>query len=287
VANTLSSTTWSFNFAVGSLLGGIVAAFIGRDAVFVINALSFIGSALLLGGMRFRESHLEAHGPLRLKELVDYTPILEGVRYIKSDLRLLAMTLVKGGVGIAGANWVLLPIMGETIFRLQRPGLSASRAGMLSMSFMMGARGVGALMGPILIASWAGQSQRRLRHLILMGYIAAAIGYSLLGMAPGLWLACAAVMFAHMGGSSIWVCSTTLLQMNTEDRFRGRVFSADLGFAMLMMAITCYSTGFIIDSGISARTAAILVGVALVPATALWLFALGLWRERAQAQAVS
>jgi len=287
VANTLSSTTWSFNFAVGSLLGGIVAAFIGRDAVFVINAMSFIGSALLLGGMRFRESHLEAHGPLRLKELVDYTPILEGVRYIKSDLRLLAMTLVKGGVGIAGANWVLLPIMGETIFRLQRPGLSASRAGMLSMSFMMGARGVGALMGPILIASWAGQSQRRLRHLILMGYIAAAIGYSLLGMAPGLWLACAAVMFAHMGGSSIWVCSTTLLQMNTEDRFRGRVFSADLGFAMLMMAITCYSTGFIIDSGISARTAAILVGVALVPATALWLFALGLWRERAQAQAVS
>src|SRR5581483_8825985 len=48
VANTLSSTTWSFNFAVGSLLGGVVAAFIGRGAVFVINALSFIVSALLL-----------------------------------------------------------------------------------------------------------------------------------------------------------------------------------------------------------------------------------------------
>src|SRR5581483_6870517 len=116
-------------------------------------------------------------------------------------------------------------------------------------SFLMGARGIGALVGPLTTASWAGQNQPRLRYLILAGFITGALGYLFLGGAPNLWLACASVMLAHIGGSMIWVCSTTLLQLNTEDRFRGRVFSADLGFAMLMMALTCYSAGLLVDAG--------------------------------------
>jgi MFS family permease len=45
VANALSSTTWSFNLAVGSAVGGVIAALFGRNVVFVVNALSFIVSA--------------------------------------------------------------------------------------------------------------------------------------------------------------------------------------------------------------------------------------------------
>ena len=53
VGNTLSSATWSFDLAVGSVLGGIVAAWVGRDAVFALNSISFLISALLIGRMRF------------------------------------------------------------------------------------------------------------------------------------------------------------------------------------------------------------------------------------------
>jgi len=35
VANTLSSATWSFDLAMGSVLGGVVAALLGRDSVFL------------------------------------------------------------------------------------------------------------------------------------------------------------------------------------------------------------------------------------------------------------
>ena len=82
VANTLSSTTWSFNLAVGATLGGTVAAVLGRDAVFVLNALSFLVSAWLIRRMRFNEPHTEGGAPLRLRELADYSPILEGARYV-------------------------------------------------------------------------------------------------------------------------------------------------------------------------------------------------------------
>src|ERR1700737_3756664 len=51
LANTLSSATWSVNLLIGASVGGVVAAFFGRDAVFVLNALSFLASAVLISGM--------------------------------------------------------------------------------------------------------------------------------------------------------------------------------------------------------------------------------------------
>ena len=54
LANTLSSATWSVNLLVGASIGGVVAALLGRDAVFILNALSFLASAVLIRGMRSR-----------------------------------------------------------------------------------------------------------------------------------------------------------------------------------------------------------------------------------------
>src|SRR5579872_5631711 len=64
VANTLSSATWSMNLLMGAAVGGVVAAYFGRDAVFILNALSFLTSAFLISGMRFAEPHAESATPL-------------------------------------------------------------------------------------------------------------------------------------------------------------------------------------------------------------------------------
>ena len=278
-ANTLQSTTWSANFAIGALLGGLAAAFLGRSAVFVINAASFLFSASLIRRMDFREAHTELHGPLRLREVVDYKPVADGIRYVRGDIRLVAIMMVKTGIGIMGASWVIFPVMGERVFPLREHGFSGTRGGMLSMSLLMASRGFGSLVGPLLAGSWAGQNQVRLRRLILAGLTIGGVGYMLLGAAPGLVLACAAVMFAHMGASNIWVSSTTLLQLNTEDRFRGRVFSADLSGLTLMMAISTFFAGRIIDAGISARELAVGVGLTVMLPAAGWLWAQGLWKR--------
>src|ERR1700733_11197805 len=80
VANTLSSTTWSVNLMLGATLGGFVAAFFGRDTVFLLNALSFIVSAALIARMHFAEPHVEVGRRFQLRELVDFTPIVDGIR---------------------------------------------------------------------------------------------------------------------------------------------------------------------------------------------------------------
>jgi MFS family permease len=190
---------------------------------------------------------------------------------------LAAIMMVKTGIGIMGASWVIFPVMGERVFPLRGP--SGPRGGMLSMSLLMASRGFGSLIGPLLAGSWAGQNQARLRTLIMTGLTIGGVGYMLLGMAPCLVLACAAVMFAHMGASNIWVSSTTLLQMNTDDRFRGRVFSADLSVLTLMMAISTFFAGRILDAGISARELAVGVGATVMLPAAAWLWAQGLWKR--------
>src|SRR5436305_8648062 len=87
VANTLSSATWSVNLLIGASVGGLVAALLGRDAVFVLNALSFLVSAILIRRMRFEEPHVASAAPLRVHDLLDYSPVLEGIRYVRTDQR--------------------------------------------------------------------------------------------------------------------------------------------------------------------------------------------------------
>ncbi|MFN0167874.1 MAG: MFS transporter [Bryobacteraceae bacterium] len=269
-ANTLSSTTWSFNLAVGATLGGAVAAFLGRETVFVLNALSFLVSAWCLRAMRFKEPHLQESPPMRWRDLGDLSPILEGFRYMRSDRFLGSTMMVKGGLGFLGANLVLLPVLGHRIFPVAMQGYPAERGAMLGMSVLMGSRGIGALLGPFVSSPWAGMGEGRLRRGIVFGFIAASLGYVLLSQAPSLWVACLLIVLAHGGGSTIWVFSTTLLQMYSHDRFRGRVFGTELALNMVAISISSSIAGLLVDHGISPRTAVLVTGCLLLIPAGLW-----------------
>jgi predicted MFS family arabinose efflux permease len=274
LANTLSSTTWSINLVLGAALGGIVAALLGRDAVFVLNAASFLASALFISGMRFEEPHAVQAGPLRAGELLDFSPIVDGVRYVRRDRRLLATVFVKAGMFVIGPSWVVFTVLGERDFPVHVAGIDPQRAAMLGMSMLMASRGIGAMIGPLITAPWAGHLQSRLRLGILFGFLAEVIGYFSVGAVHALWSACCWVVLAHCGGSVVWVFSTTLLQMNTDDRFRGRVFAADLGLSMLTIAVGGFLAGQFMDWGVSARHVASTAGLLMLIPTVLWAWAM-------------
>src|SRR5262249_60728522 len=91
---------------------------------------------------------------------------------------------------------------------------------------LYGARGIGAAIGPIGIRWLLGQDAKTLRRVIGPAFFVVGGFYIGLAGAPTLFLAALAVLFAHVGGSILWVFSTVLLQMEVPDRFRGRVFAA-------------------------------------------------------------
>jgi MFS family permease len=270
IANTLSSATWSVNLLIGASVGGLVAAFFGRDAVFLLNALSFLASAILISGMHFAEPHAETAAPLRPRDLVDFSPVVEGIRYVRNHRMLFPTIFAKAGELMIGPSWVIFTVMGEREFALHWRGMDAARGGMLGMSILLGGRGLGAMVGPLVGARWASRNDRRLQLGILFGYLTVAVGYGVLGGARTVWTAAACAMLAHAGGSTVWVFSTTLLQLHTEDRFRGRVFAADLGLSMLTIAAGAYFCGRFMDWGVSPRTVASSTGMVMLVPAALW-----------------
>ena len=115
---------------------------------------------------------------------------------------------------------------------------------------------------------------RRMRIGILFGFLAGALGYLTLSRASNLPTACAAIVLAHAGGSAIWIFSSTLLQLGTDDRFRGRVFSAEFAFSVITMSFSSYSAGLLIDHSVPVSVVAVGVGVAMMIPAIVWAFAL-------------
>jgi MFS family permease len=277
VANALSSTTWAVNLMIGAGLGGLVAVAFGYKAVFILNALSFVASALLLRSVHAEETHADHLPAFRPKDLVDYSPVWEGVRYVARDPRLWATMLVKTGMGLLGAHWVILPIFGERIFPLTVSGLEPGRGGALSMSLLFGSRGLGALLGSFLSGVLAKGEGRRMRRGICAGFVIVGLSYMSLSVSASLWTACLSVMAGHAGTSSAWVFSTTMLQKMTDDRFRGRVFSADFAGLFLMMSVVSFIAGQLVDAGIAVRTIALCTGIAAFVPAASWSAAQRYW----------
>lgn len=269
-ANALGATTWSFSFAVGSAIGGIMAAVFGLQTVLVFDSLSFACSALLIRRMRFEEPHAANLPPLRLSDLTGLGPVGEGLRYLRRDGKLLATVLMKASLSIMGVNWVLLPVMGQRLFPLHMQGFDASQSATMGMSILLGARGVGALIGGMLGARVSGAVHSRMVMVIFVGLLCGVAGYVGLAAAPNLLLACAALVVAHAGGSAIWTSSTAMIQEMTDDKYRGRVFSAALALSMLTLAVVNQLGGWLLDHGTGMRALALWTGLALLIPAALW-----------------
>ena len=272
-ANALSSAMWSAMLAIGASVGGLVTAVAGRNVAFEINAASFFASALFIRRTRYtwtpERSAMRSTGIAALTGMSD---LVEGLRYMRQQTQVAALMCVKAGWGLAGGVLLLLTIFGQRIFPLG--GSTAAGIGVL-----YGARGVGAGLGPIALRWILGQHPRTLRRVIGPAYFVVAIFYIGLSAAPTLPLAALCVLFAHVGGSILWVFSTVLLQMEVPDRFRGRVFAVELALVTLTTSISSYWTAFALDRvGWSPRSLALIVGTSFVVPGLVWILWLSRWR---------
>ncbi|MGA2629714.1 MAG: MFS transporter [Terriglobia bacterium] len=266
-ANALSSATWSFALTVGGALGGAVTALLGRHFAFVLNSLSFFVSALLVWRIQVTESHWTAgrRDSPTSRGRAGLANLREGAAYFGRNPRIAALVMVKAGLGCMGGALLLLTFFGERVFPIAGQGA-------LAMGLLYAARGAGAGVGPLLGDHLTGGNERRMWKSVSLGFLVAGMSYVAFSRAPVLPLAMLAVFFAHMGGSNNWVVSTTLLQIHTEDHFRGRVFAVDLGVNMLVAAAATYILGAGLDVWrIPAPNLALGLGVVLLVLALLWL----------------
>jgi MFS family permease len=254
-ANALSGSLWGTMLAVGAALGGVVAAVFGRDTAFILDTVSFLASAWLIWRIRrpFAEQRVaEDHAGVG-------EATVETIRYARKDHRVLALLAVKFGWGIAGGVLVLIPLLAHREYH----------AGDIGIGLLMASRGVGALIGPFIGRSALGPRDRRIFGAIALALAVFGLGYTLLGLVPGLLLAMPTVALAHVGGGAQWTLSSYGLQRIVPDRIRGRIFAFDGMLVTLTFGLSSLLTGWLAES-FGPRVTAVGMGAVALGWAAVW-----------------
>lgn len=269
-ANAISSVTWSVMLTLGAALGGLITGAFGTNVAFVLDAGTYLLSAALIASVRVPKRAKREKQKLTVDRALGVTETLEGIQYVKSRPRVLALLLVKPAWGLGGGILTLLGVFGEKVF----PVGSSPATG---IGVLFAARGIGTAVGPIVARRISGEGKGRMQASIGIAFLIGGIFYILFGVATNFIFALVVLGIAHCGGSILWVFSTVLLQRGVEDNFRGRVFAAELALLTLTMAVSNYVSGEMLDRlGISPRTVVIGLGTFFVLPGIIW-FATQRW----------
>lgn len=217
-ANTLIAMNDNLGRIVGPPVGAVVYTLFGIEGVAVVNAASFLAAAVLVrtvgegAGQRWARPVRSLSGdgsePFRRS-------LRAGARIVRHHRLLGAVVLILGVVAFADGPLAAMisPFVDVTL------GKGAAGVGAFAT-----VRGVAGIFGGIVI----GQIGRRVREDRLLAVSAAlnGLGFAAMAVAQDFAVACvilvAVIGPTHMG---LHITLTTLLQRESEDAHRGRVFA--------------------------------------------------------------
>ncbi|HEX8439989.1 MFS transporter [Archangium sp.] len=263
LAQTALGSVWGTMLFIGAAVGGQATVAFGREASILINAATFLVSAVLVWGIR---RPLQHHGEPSTHGT--WAQLGEVWTLARQSRLTLSLLVTKAGVGLGNGIVALLPAFAAGRFE----------AGDAGVGTLLAARGLGALLGPFLGQRWAGNDGRRLLLVCGASMVTYGLAYVLLPFAPSLLLAAACVLLAHLGGGAQWVLSTYGLQVSTPDGLRGRVLAADFGMATLCMGVSSLAAGAAADAVGLAPASWTLAGVSLLYGTWWLWWTRELWR---------
>ncbi|HET6363559.1 MAG TPA: MFS transporter [Nitrospirota bacterium] len=208
-AIAMNSSIFNAARAVGPAIAGLLIGAAGTVLCFFVNGLSFL--AVLWGLLLMKFESAPASEPRSYHVVED---IKEAMRYIKATPVVMVTILLVAVVSIFATNFtVLVPV-----FARQELHRDAAAFGFLLSSF-----GIGALIGAV---SLAALSRHGPKPAILLG---GGMGLSLMLILIGLQktYGITALLLALSGWCMVtfFGMANTTVQLNTEDRLRGRVMS--------------------------------------------------------------
>ena len=265
-ANALGSLTWSSMLAIGAALGGLTAGIFGVEVAFMVDAVSFAGSALMVWGL---PGHLANPSGQKTAKLRLGSDLVDGAKYLRQRPAVLTFTLIKPLAALSsGATFTLLALLSHDVFPVGKDGS-------LSLGLLNLAIGVGSGLGP-LMGSWLlrrhGETRANLQRMIGFGFILYGLSFVFFTNTGSLVIAILVIIAGELGGGSNWVYSTTLLQLGVQDSYRGRVFAVEYMLLNLLGALSALVSGWLLDGlHLSPGTLGIGLGVLEVSIGLVWL----------------
>ncbi len=230
-ANGLIQSAENLTIALGPLSGGILVAAGGSDPAYLVNAASFVLSALLV--LRIRGT-LETE---REPSQGHWRELREGVQLVRRSRMLFVVLIVWSGIvtaANAGVN-VAEVVLAKEVFS----------AGDFGFGLLAAAAGLGLVIGSL--ASGAVIERLGIRRPYQASLLLMALGIGAAAISPGVWVAAAFVAVSGVGNGVAVVCNATLVQSGAPDRLRGRAFMLLMSFGAAVFGLAMFLSGFATD----------------------------------------
>jgi MFS family permease len=255
-ANGIFQAAENITWMLGPLFGGVLLSFSSPDVAYWFNAVTFLGSALLIA--RIAENKLQTEKALSEGHWRD---LAEGFRLAARSRALLTV--------LVGWSLAMLAIGNSDVAEVELAKV-AFDAGNFGFGLLMAASGLGLILGS-LGAAWA--TARWGMAIAYAGSIGLmSIGLAVTAVVPTVWVGAVFVVAFGLGNGIAVVANSLLVQRGTPDHLRGRAFTLAMSLTYSALFIGMLIGGFISDA-YGARwawgVAAIVAGVAAVASYAL------------------
>jgi MFS family permease len=207
--NAISLNSALFNSArvVGPAIAGLVVAAVGEGVCFLLNAISFVAVIACLVSMRMVPF-------VRTGNDSPWSHLVDGFRFAYRHVEVRAILWMMASTTIAGMPAVvLMPFFADDIFHKGSRGLG----------FLMGAMGVGAVIGTLVLAG-----RTKVSGLArVMATSAASSGLCFLIFAGSRWFYFSLLIMPLIGFSTMrqMASANTLIQSLIPDEYRGRIMA--------------------------------------------------------------
>lgn len=248
IGNAVALNSSMFNGArlVGPSIAGVLIASLGEGACFLINGISYIFVVISLLLMKVKPQEKKRKDTNIIKEFKEGFTYTFGFPPIRSIIILLTL------ISLMGMPFsVLMPIFAKDIFH----------GGSHIFGFLMGASGVGALIGAAYLASR--KSVVGLEKLIPLAAVVFGLGLVSFSLSSSFPLSIILMIITGVGMIIHTACSNTILQTISDNDKRGRVMSFYTMAFMGTAPIGSFLAGSM-ASMIGAPTTLLIGGIACV-----------------------
>jgi MFS family permease len=302
-ANSLSASTTAATIAIGSALGGLVATFIGRNTVFILNAATFLLSAEMIRRIRIAGSKsagglqgVDENSPVQVVESPGrassvrrlsplsalrraFLDFREGLRYVRRAHVLSAIFIVAAGWGLGnGVARALYSIFGAHLGERAATGL-VGRPTDFGISVLFVAMGVGGVLGAPLARRFNAGSSENMGARMGRSMIFDGLGLLAFSLMPSLLGASLVLVLREINFAIWWTAQQTILMSRTENAYAGRIFASYETLTTLMMVGSMLLSGFAADRYGIAPVAA-CGGIVISLSGATWFLLRSLERRR-------
>lgn len=284
-AMTLNGLVWAFLSAIGGVLAGATSQYVGLEACFAFDSLTYLMSAAVLCLLR-GDYKVPNDGPTLagiddpsalIKEWTVTSILLSIVRPVVTFVRMtnaVVKYLWSSGFGLV----VFLKSSGSIIWGpadvlnvkyAHVPGDEGATSERLGIVFSC--LGLGCLVGPICANFFTDPDRPATLQMVCIGAIA-FIMCSWIGLSQALTFTavCIFTFVRGLGSSVIWVNSSLLLQRLSVPEMLGRVLAFEFAFMMFFDGLMAFITGILLDAGISKHEIASAVAAVAGAFFGLW-----------------